>query len=90
MLPLQGAPVRCLVRELTSYMPSSVAKYCRLWPKIKKKKKKKLNFSEKKKDKKKEKKVRWGKGRNSWLEEHQKDLASMWDGSRKSETESKK
>ena len=55
-----------------------------------KKKKKKLNFSEKKKDKKKEKKVRWGKGRNSWLEEHQKDLASMWDGSRKSETESKK
>lgn len=80
MLPLQGAQVQCLVRELTSYMPSSVAKNL-------KKKKKKPNFSEKKI---KTKKSEMGKGRNSWLEEHQKDLASMWDGSRKSETESKK
>ena len=50
MPPLQGAQVRCLVRELKSYMPSSVAKNL-------KKKKKKQNLSEKKIEKK------WDRGR---------------------------
>lgn len=79
MLPLQGAQVQCLVKELTSYMLSSVAKNL--------KKKKSRTLVRKKKDKNK-KKVRWGREEPCWRNT-KSDLASMWDGSRKSETESK-